>query len=269
MNPMTHSTPTFSVFTKPWKSDSLQALGRHVKAMGFDAIELPVRDGYQVEPQHIARDLPSAQKMLAEQGVAIASLATAPTPEAIRVCGQLRIPIIRTMAPIDADGYCATEARTQQQFSQLLPSLRDAGVKLGVQNHNGRFVCNAMGLRRLIEPLDPAWIGAIWDAAHNALNGEEAELALDIIWDRLCMVNLKNAFWMRTNGPEAEVAAWQVYWTSGRQGLASWPRVVGILQRRGYTGAVCLTAEYTAEEAVDRLIREDIVFAKSLFGSST
>ena len=123
-----------------------------------------------------------------------------------------------------------------------------------------------MGLMHLIGQYDPRYVGAVWDAAHNALQGEEPDLALDIVWSHLCMVNLKNAFWQRITGPEAQVAGWRVYWTSGRYGLASWPRVVAELKRRKYRGVVCLTAEYGDRDAVNRLIGEDIAFAKSLFG---
>jgi sugar phosphate isomerase/epimerase len=138
-------------------------------------------------------------------------------------------------------------------------------VKIGVQNHTGPCVCNAMGLRHLMERYDPRHIGAVWDAAHSALNGEDPELGLDIVWSHLCMVNLKNAFWQRTNGPEAEHAQWRPYWTSGRHGLASWPSVAAELKRRRYRGVVCLTAEYSDEPSLNRLLAEDIAFAKSLF----
>ena len=254
----------FSVFTKPWKTP-LPELGKFVATMGFDGVELPVRPGYQVEPEHITRDLPGAAEMLAEHGIRIASVATLPTPAAIAVCARLGIPVIRVMAEIGADGYRASEARVQREYAALVPLLRDAGVRLGVQNHSGRYVSNASGLRRLLLPFDPAHIGAVWDAAHNALNGEEPDLALDIIWPHLLMVNLKNAFWRRVTGPEAADVVWYPYWTSGRQGLASWPRVAAILRERGYQGVICLPAEYTDEPSVDRLIAEDIVFARSLF----
>jgi hypothetical protein len=95
--------------------------------------------------------------------------------------------------------------------------------------------------------------------------GEEPEYAIDIIWSQLRMVNLKNVFMKRQTGPEAADVVWKPYWTSGRQGLASWPRVVAELKRRNYSGVICLTAEYSDEEDVDRLIAEDIVYAKSLF----
>ena len=112
---------------------------------------------------------------------------------------------------------------------------------------------------------DPKVIAAVWDVAHNALNGEALDLGLDIIWPHLNMVNFKNAYWHRTNGPEAVVAEWDVFWTSGRHGQASWSQVATLLKQRGYSGVVCLPAEYTDEPAVDRLIAEDIIFAKSLF----
>lgn len=62
----------FSVFTKPWKMP-LGELGEHVRRLGFDGIELPVRPGYQVEPEHVGRDLPKAARTLAEYGVRIYS----------------------------------------------------------------------------------------------------------------------------------------------------------------------------------------------------
>jgi hypothetical protein len=78
------------------------------------------------------------------------------------------------------------------------------------------------------------------------------------------MVNLKNALWQRIQGPEAEYAEWRHYWTSGRQGLCVWPRVVDELKSRAYRGVVCLTAEYSDRDSVERLIAEDMAFVRSL-----
>lgn len=44
----------------------------------------------------------------------------------------------------------------------------------------------------------------------------------------------------------------------------AWPRVVTELKRRGYAGDYCLPAEYHDEPAVDRLVAEDLLFARSL-----
>ena len=258
----------FSVFTKPWKSQPILQVGELVKGLGFDGVELPVRPGYQVEPENVGKDLAIVARQLAVIGLKIYSVA-GPTDEAtIAACAEAGVPVIRVMAPVGADEtYLAAEARIQREYDALVPLLEKYGVKIGVQNHCGRFVGNALGLRRLIAKYDPRHVAAVWDAAHETLNGNDPDLALDAIWSHLCMVNLKNALRLRTNGPEAEYAQWRIYWTGGRYGITSWPRVVAELKKRGYAGVLCLTAEYADHDAVDRLIAEDIAFAKSLFAA--
>ena len=66
---------------------------------------------------------------------------------------------------------------------------------------------HAVGMRELVKNYDPQTIAIVWDAAHEALNGGLPDLALDVVWPHLCMVNLKNAYWRRVNGPEAEIGS--------------------------------------------------------------
>jgi sugar phosphate isomerase/epimerase len=257
----------YAVFTKPWPDLSLAELGELVSMLGFDGIELPVRPGFQIEPEDVA-DLPKAVKLLAEFGVAITSVAGPADEVTMAACAEAGVPTIRVMARVEAgESYTEAESRLRCEYDALVPLLEKYGVQLGVQNHCDRFVMHAVGLRELVRQYDPKAIAIVWDAAHEALNGGLPDLALDVVWPHLCMVNLKNAMWLRTNGPEAEVAQWKVYWTSGRQGLANWPKVVAELKQRNYEGVVCLTAEYSDQEAVNRLIAEDIAFARSLFES--
>ncbi len=257
---------SYSVFTKPWKNLSLEQLGEFVAGLGFDGIEFPVRPGYQVEPENVEK-LPDAAKVLGKFGVKIFSVA-GPTDEAtIAACAEAGVPTIRVMAGINKEeSYVEAEARYRKTYDALVPLLDKYGVQLGIQNHFGRFVANAVGLRQLVVAYDPRHIAIVWDAAHEALNGNSLDLALDVVWPYLCMVNLKNAYWKRANGPEAEVAAWRVHWTAGCHGQASWPNVVQDLKSRGYEGVVCLPAEYSDEAAVERLISQDIAFVRRLFG---
>ena len=102
----------FSVFSKPWKTQSLAELGELVRTLGYDGVEFPVRPGYQVEPENILRDLPQATRQLAEFGVRIYSVA-GPTDEAtIVACAEAGVPIIRTMARIEpGERYTEAEDR--------------------------------------------------------------------------------------------------------------------------------------------------------------
>lgn len=260
---MNQGKTTFSVFTKPWQVP-LPELGQIVSNLGFAGIELPVRPEYQVEPENV-EDLPRAAQILSDFGVKICSIAGPTDERTIAACAQAAVPIIRICVEIGEEGYLATEPRVQKAFDALVPLLEQYGVQIGIQNHCGHCIGSARGLRHLIEKYDPQHFAAVWDPAHCALDGEEPDLAVDILWSHLCMVNLKNAFWRRTNGPEAEYAKWESYWTTGRHGLASWPRVVEVLKQRDWHGVVCLCAEYSDAGTLDRSIANDLAFAKSLF----
>jgi sugar phosphate isomerase/epimerase len=161
--------------------------------------------------------------------------------------------------------YWEAEDAARRQLDTALPFCKQYNVRVGVQNHCGTFLgVHEFSLYHLLKDYDPRYIGAIWDAAHNALEGMEPEMALDIVGPYLHIVNLKNAFWERANDANADVAEWKVNWTTGRQGRASWKRVVAKLKAMEYTGPICLTAEYSDEEAVDRYIAEDLAFAREL-----
>jgi len=261
-------SPPFGVFLKPWPQP-LDEVAPRIKALGFDGVELPVRPGFPVTPENVQTQLPQAVRILSDHGLQILSVASEVTEPVAAACSEARIPLIRVCIQIPAGvDYLTAEARTIEAYRRLEPILGKYGVAIGVQNHCDRWLANAASLRRLVEDFAPEHVAVVWDAAHNALNGEVPELALDLVWSHLRMVNLKNAYWRRLSPPEAEVAEWKIHWTSGRQGLASWPTVAGELARRGYGGPICFTAEYTDEAAADRLIAEDIRFARAIFNKA-
>lgn len=259
----------FALFVKPWKRLSISELGLHVRKLGFDLIELPVRPGFACEPEQIERDLPKAVKTLAELGVRVLNVTVALPLSDERLyaaCKNAGIGMNRVIFGREGLDYWTAETNARRQLDIAVPLCEKYQFQIGVQNHYGGSVpINSMGLYNLLKEYNPRYVGAIWDPAHNALQGEEPEVGLEIVKSHLCVVNLKNAYWRRTSGPEAEVAKWEVYWTSGRQGRASWSAVAAKLNALQYQGAVCFSAEYSAEHEVDRLIVEDLAFAKTLF----
>ena len=119
---------------------------------------------------------------------------------------------------------------------------------------------------RLVERFDPKHIGAIWDAAHSGLAGEEPEQAIDICWSHLALVNFKNARYQIMGRTPDGAAEFTQYFCPGADGQCSWPRAVKHLKEKGYTGTWCMPAEYTgltnAQEA--EYARRDLEWLKSL-----
>ncbi len=264
-------TNPLAVFVKPWKTLPLPKLGAHVRQLGLEWIELPVRPGFPCQPETIERDLPQAVHVLGEEGIRILNVAVDLPLDDERLyaaCAKANIDLNRIMFRTGKRNYWEAEKDARRQLDTALPLCERYGVRLGIQNHSNDFVgVHELGLYHLLKDYDHRYIGAIWDPAHNSLEGMAPEAALDVVAEMLYIVNLKNGYWRLVSPPEAEVAEWKIYWTSGRHGRTSWERVLTKLKQMNYTGPLCFTAEYSDEHSVDRLIAEDVTFAKSLLAS--
>ena len=263
----------FTVFIKPFK-DNIPALGKRIAALGVDGIELPVRPGYPVTMENAATELPKAAKTLREvSGLTIESIAPSftsdgaeLTPRLFEACGKAGVPLIRLCPmPREGESYPEAEKRWQTLFANLVPILESHNVALGIQNHSGRNVpVHAFGLRSLLAPLPAKSVGAVWDAAHNALEGEGHGFALELIYGpHFKMLNLKNAYKRRSDDGK-----WHTVWCRGDEGLADWKAVAENLKLRGFNGVVCLTAEYSEPASVEKLLTADIAYAKHLFAKA-
>jgi len=267
--------PVLTVFTKPWGKLTLEALADQVASWGFHGIELPVRPGFQVEPQSALEALPRAQEVFKERGVKIISVAGGLDEATVRACAAADVPILRVMLRIDVErGYRASVAEFQATADCLTPLLRETGVAIGLQNHAGDYVGSAVGLMDVLAPLDPACVRAVLDLGHTALAGEPEPIAIDVASPRLAMVNLKNAVYRLTGEDPDGEKTWARRWTTGKGGITSWPTAVSTLRKNFYQGPICLTAEYhdpdgkfLTGDPVIPLIKDDIAYLRALLSA--
>ncbi len=258
----------YSVFTKPFRTLTAAELGAKVAGLGFSAVEFPLRPGYQVEPGNAAAGMAALARTLADFGVSVSSVATGTDEACFAGVAAANCKILRIMAPADKEApYLAWEERFIGYLESLVPLCERYAVTVGVQNHYGRGASGSMELLRLVQRFSPRHIAAVWDAAHSGLAGEAPEQALEILAGRVCLVNFKNAYYRRANGPEAPIAEWKPHFTLGRHGQASYPRIAAWLKTNGYGGDICLPAEYSDEALVEELLPEELAFVKSLMES--
>lgn len=255
-----------SVFTKPWKDLSPDELGAKMQQLGFDAIEFPLRTGYQVDPENARQGLPRLARTLAQYNLTIASVASDTREVTFAACQEAGVPLLRIMLGTPPGmGYLAAEQTWKQELTRLEPLCERYQVKLGIQQHFGSGVFSSMELRHVLEGFDPRRIGAIWDAAHSALAGELPEKALDILWEHLLLMNFKNAFYARVN-PEQhdEQARFKPFFTPAFQGAANWRQALAYALKRGYRGALCMPAEYSETDRVLEYLAQDVVYLRDL-----
>jgi sugar phosphate isomerase/epimerase len=250
-----------TVFTKPW-TDPIEQLADKVAQLGLDGIELPIRPGYQVQPENVATTLPKTVQVLKSRGLEIRSVAAPLEPAIIEACGDAGIPIVRSMVGIDLRkaGYAETIAQHRRLWDSLLPVLDKTGVTIGIQNHSGANVGSAIGLYHLMEKYDPKHVCAVLDMAHSAIAGEPTDLAVDLLWPRLRgLLNFKGAFRERVNGPEEIEAEYRTHWTTAAHAGYSWRGLVENVLARGFKGTFCLPAEYSDPAGTPQRMGDDVL----------
>ena len=253
------SRPPIIVFTKPWRRLALGELADLVSELGFDGIELPVRTGYQVEPDSVEELLKKAVEVFEERGLMIYSVAGEVDRTTALACARAGVPVLRTMLKLDPEkSYGENIEAFRRQCRRIGEVMKDSPTTIGLQNHCDEFVSSAMGLIQAIGPLPADEVSAVLDLGHTGLDGEREEIAIDIAWRRLSLVNLKNA--LRRDGGKDERGAtiWKRAWVRGREGYTNWEKAIKELGRRNYRRPICLTAEY--QDASGRaVVGEDIV----------
>jgi sugar phosphate isomerase/epimerase len=251
----------FAVFTKPW-TDPIDEVAEKMNTLGVQAIELPIRPGYQVTPETVRSSLPEVVRRLQGHGLSICSVAAPLDDDIISACGDSGIDLVRTMVGIDLSKsrYADTIAEHRRRYDELIPLLESSGVRVGVQNHSGNCVGSAIGLFHLMERYDAKHVCAILDMAHCGIAGEPIELSVDLLWERIPnLVNFKNAYRERVNGPEEPEAVYQTHWTTGRHGAYSWSGLAKELHRRGFTGTFVLPGEYSDPSGQPQRMGDDVL----------
>ena len=266
------------MFTKPWMNESLESLADFVAGLGIDGIELPIRDGYQVTPENIVQTLPKAQQIFKERELVISSIAGSIDERIIGCMGDSGISLLRVCESIDMSiGYFASVRNIRDKIISQQTALRSNKVVVGVQNHYGYMIASAIGLHHLIDEIPADIAGGVLDFAHCGLDGEPVDMALDILKDRLVLANFKSAFRKRVNGPDEIEAEWQVLWSTSGNSTYSWKSAISELVKIGYTGDLCLPAEYgrignpkqlMGSEVITR-VKSDIATLKSLLNTDS
>jgi sugar phosphate isomerase/epimerase len=257
----------YSVFTKPWSNRSVPELIDIVRGMGYNAIEFPLRDGAQVCPAEAEKKLPGLVDELRAGGIRIDDVASTPEERVFAACAASGVPMIRVMfmAP-EGGNFIDHENNYIRQVESWVPFCEKYNIKVGVQMHYGRGASNTAEMMRVVGRFDPRYIGAIWDAAHSGLAGEEPEQAIDICLSHLALVNFKAARYQMIGRSPDGAAEFTQYFCPGTDGQCSWPRAVAHLKARGYSGTWCMPAEYTGltQEQEAEYARRDLAWLKTL-----
>lgn len=265
---MTSTSVEWSMFTKPWPQLPIAELADLVAGLGFDAIEFPLRPGFQIDLDDLPQAAVRAASVVADAGLRISSVASTPSESVFGVCADLGIPVIRIMAPIAAAGYAASDAELRRYLDSLVASCERFGVRVGIQPHSDFYIADSLELAHLLTDYDPGSICAVWDSAHDALARKPPAHTLPALWTHLGIVNFKNACYTAGSRRPDGSRSWTTEFVAGADGLGDWAQAAETLVTGGYAGNICMAAEFTDETDLEHKVARDFAYLQSLLAAA-
>ena len=247
-NPRSGFGGTLCLFSKHLPEMDASHLARAVKPLGFAGIDLTVRPGGHVAPERAAADLPPFLRTLREEGLEVPMITTAlvsaadPTATPVlETAGRNRLPFFKP----GYYRYAFNDVRKElEEAGAELRGLADlsarCGVQLGYHNHAGYLGGPIWDIARVIDTLDPRWVGYYFDVRHAVVEGGDGgwRAALNLVAPRLKMVAIKDVFWEKT--PKG----WQQRNCPLGEGMVDWKAFCAALAKAEFHGPVSLHLEY-------------------------
>ncbi len=266
-----HSSPgpfrgRLCFFSKPLPEMDWETLAKNVRQVGFDGVDLTVRAGGHVKPERAAQDLPRAVAAIRNEGLDVPMITTAltsaddPTARPIlSAAGKLSIPYFKPGYYM----YKLVDVRDElekagQDFVRLAEIAKQFGVQAGYHNHEEYVGAPVWDMARVIDPLDPRWVGFYFDPRHAVAEGGVGgwKIALNLVLPRLKMVAVKDFYWEKTSAK-----GWQAVNCPLGQGMVDWKYFFKTIAAAGFHGPISLHLEYEIGGATQAAKQENILAA--------
>lgn len=244
-------------------ADTADAMAR----LGFDGVDLTVRDKGHILPENVVAELPSACEVFREKGLEVGMLTTAITSaedehaEAVfGTASECGVKFLKL-------GYWTYQGfgSMQRQIDEVRADLRglealaeEHGVNATIHTHSGNFMTADLPVcHMLTEGLNPDAIGIYVDAGHIVLEGGYGvwKQGLDLVSDRIRLIAAKNLGWFQEKEAETGRVAWKRKVVPCDEGMTDWREFFGCLKAIGYDGYVSMHSEYT-DLKLDALIAQ-------------
>jgi len=247
----------FLMFSKMLQQLSVAEAGEAIARLGFDGVDLTVREKGHVLAENVTRDLPRAVEVLRDQGLIVGmittSLTSADQPHAEAVFATAAQCGIRFLKL----GYWLYQGfgSVRRQIDEIRAEVKGLeslalkhGITAAIHTHSGNFMsASPFVCSQLIEGTDPVAIGLYVDAGHTVLEGGYGvwRQSLDFVSDRICLLAAKSFGWFpEPNGATGRVG-WKPKLLPFDKGMTDWREILGMLKSVGFDGYVSVHSEYS------------------------
>ncbi|WP_342361847.1 sugar phosphate isomerase/epimerase [Terrarubrum flagellatum] len=264
------------MFTKLFKGLSLGEIARHLSDIGFDGVDLLIRDGHQLTPE-TPDGVGPAVKLFKEAGLSV-PMATTDFNEANnvseRVFAACREAGIRTIR-LGYYKYAGANYRdifddARRKLDGLEALAGKTGVQLAIQLHGGTIHASGAQTMRLLEGRDAAKISAYPDPGNQVVQDgrDDWRFTFDSLKPWLSCVGVKNGGWFAAKLNASGQREWASDWLGLPDGMVRWDLVIAHLKATDFNGLLTLHSHYEMplSQALDQT-RVDLNYIKRLIGA--
>jgi len=267
-----NDVPGLHLFSKHLQFLDYTEMAKAAAEIGLDGLDLTVRPGGHVEPEHFERDLPAAIKAVKDVGLSCEMMTTNITGtentrdrELLALARSLGVKSYR-LGGLRYDKNVDPIVTVKQYFDQL-SALAKWNEEIGItglyQNHSGeeRFGAAIWDAYMVLKNLDPDSLGMQFDVRHAVTDGGLMwPTTFRLIKPYIRSVIFKDFKWAEVDG------TWRLVSTPIGQGLVDFKRYFRMLKDAGLNYAASLHCEYDLGGA-NKGKRELTIPASEVFAS--
>ncbi len=244
--------PKLCVFSKHFQWTDWKETAALSKEVGFDGVDLTVRQGGHVLPERVEDDLPKVAEITRSAGLELpmitAGIVDARSPHAeaiVKTASRLGIRYYRW------GGFVYSENKSiADQLADLRPRVKDLAdlnreynICAMYHTHSGvgQVGASIWDLWYVLKDFDSRYVGVNYDIGHATVEGglggwiHSARLTAPMMRG----VALKDFRWgIGSKGN------WAPMWCAPGQGMVNFSRFFGMIKKAGYTGPVQVHFEY-------------------------
>ncbi|MBJ6360984.1 sugar phosphate isomerase/epimerase family protein [Paenibacillus sp. GCM10012307] len=193
------------------------------------------------------------------------------TEKVLQAAQYLGASIIRLGVP----GYNRTESfgslfQKERDYLKEAESLcKQYGVKGVIETHHATISPSASSAYRLVEGLDPKWIGVLYDPGNMVHEGfENYRMGMELLGPYLAHVHIKNAGWFRQGEQlSAREYVWSSKWVGITEGIVPLRQVIEDLRAVNYNGYLGLE-DFSGQYSSVTMMKHYVQLMKELLQES-
>lgn len=266
------------MFTKLFKGVPLEEVARHVAGLGFDGIDLLIRDGHQVVPASPGSIGP-AVRLMESAGLSVPMATTDLNDPAdptaypmLAACREAGIRIARLgYFKYPGSGYAGILEDARRRLDGLETLARRTGIQLAIQLHGGTIHASGAQTALLLRDRDPALVSAYPDPGNQVVQDgrDDWRFTFEVLKPWLSCVGVKNGGWFPGVLNAAGQRGWHSDWLGLADGMVPWDAVLAQLKADGFDGLLTLHSHYEMplEQAIDQT-RTDLRHVRRLLAGA-